>query len=121
MARADDVATGQAKKRLRTNKHFKDAVTLRRILTALSSFSLMSRDVLTESKGAVLDHRLDELPDAVHVAKRLEVPIWLTASKRARLELRTSMVRDEILDVGDTLAALGMNPGALKEIRLGKR
>ena len=27
----------------------------------------------------------------------------------------------EILDVGDALAALGMNPGVLKEIRLGKR
>ena len=42
----------------------------------------------------------------------------MVTSKRSRLELRSSTVRDEILDVGDALAALGMNPGCLKEIRL---
>ena len=45
----------------------------------------------------------------------------MAASKRSRLALRSSMVRDEIVDVGDALAALGMNPGVLKEIWLGKR
>ena len=53
-----------------------------------------------------------------YIVHRLEVPVWSVPSKRRSMALRSSCVRDEILDVGDALAALGMNPGVLKEVRL---
>ena len=71
MEREEDVATGKAKKSLRNNKQFRNPVILRRIITALNSFSLFSTESLAESNGAVLDHRLDSIPDAVHIANRL--------------------------------------------------
>ena len=71
MEREEDVATGKAKKSLRNNKQFRNPVILRRIITALNSFSLFSTESLAESNGAVLDHRLDSIPDAGHIANRL--------------------------------------------------
>ena len=71
MAREEDVATGKARSSLKMNKQFRNPVVLRRIVTALNTFSLFSAETLSESKGAVLDYRLDSIPDAVHVAKRL--------------------------------------------------
>ena len=78
MEREEDVATGKAKKSLRNNKQFRNPVILRRIITALNSFSLFSTESLAESNGAVLDHRLDSIPDAVHIANRLveQHPKW---------------------------------------------
>ena len=55
---------------VKENKQFRSAIILRRIVTALETFGLFSAAAVSESGGAVLDHRLDAIPDAVHIAKR---------------------------------------------------
>ena len=68
---------------VKENKQFRSAVILRRIVTALETFGLFSAAAVSESGGAVLDHRLDAIPDAVHIAKRfvllVRTHLWMVS------------------------------------------